>query len=75
MPMCFAAIHWARIDKVIYGTQIRDVARRGFHELFIPSAVMKRKGKSPVKRKTGFLRGPCLELLREWDKLPGRQVY
>lgn len=74
-PMCFAAIHWAQIDKVFYGTQIRDVAKRGFHELCISSAEMKKKGKSPVKIAPGFLRKPCLELLEQWDKLPARQTY
>src|SRR5512147_2223965 len=29
-PMCFGAIHWARIGTVYYGTAIRDAARSGF---------------------------------------------
>ncbi len=74
-PMCFAAIHWARIDKVLYGTAIPDVARRGFHELSISSAAMKKMGKSRVRIVSGFSRQPCLDLLKEWDHLPIRKTY
>ena len=42
-PMCFAAIHWARIKRVVYGTRIGDVAKRGFNELSISSGAMKKK--------------------------------
>jgi len=47
-PMCFSAIHWARISRVVYGTAIADVRRRGFNELSIPSRQMKKAGQSPV---------------------------
>jgi guanine deaminase len=32
-PMCFGAIHWARIDRLVYGTRIEDVGALGFGEL------------------------------------------
>src|SRR5690349_199264 len=41
-PMCFSALHWARIDAVIYGTGIPDVHRLGFNELTIPNPTLKR---------------------------------
>src|SRR5688572_14829378 len=31
-PMCFSAIHWARIEAVYYGTSIVDVKKLGFNE-------------------------------------------
>src|SRR5512146_1463170 len=34
-PMCFAAIHWARLSHLVYGTAIADVAALGFNELTI----------------------------------------
>ena len=40
-PMCFGAIHWARIGVVYYGTDIHDAARAGFHELRISNARLK----------------------------------
>ena len=47
--MCFAAIHWAGIDAVVYGTRIADVARLGFRELTISNRTMKRLGGSAVR--------------------------
>lgn len=74
-PMCFSAIHWARIAKVIFGTNIADVQKRGFHELSISSRKMKLEGKSPVFLKAGFMRKKCLALLEEWDRKEDKEVY
>ena len=73
--MCFAAIHWARIDGVIYGTNIEDVRVLGFHELDIANEQMKALGGSPVALHGSFMRRECLALLEQWSRLPGRQVY
>jgi tRNA(Arg) A34 adenosine deaminase TadA len=74
-PMCFSAIHWARIKKVFFGTRIADVQKRGFHELSIPSGKMKREGKSPVSLKAGFMKKECLALLETWDRKEDKEVY
>ena len=74
-PMCFSAIHWACLDRVIYGTSIKDVQRRGFNELSIPSRTMKKLGKSKVKITARFRRKECLNLLKAWDNLPSKQTY
>jgi guanine deaminase len=74
-PMCFAALHWARIYAVIYGTSISDVKKRGFHELAISCAKMKALGKSQVRITEHFLKGECLRLLQDWDELPVKTVY
>ena len=74
-PMCFSAIHWARIAMVIFGTSIADVQKRGFHELSIPSKKMKREGKSAVVLKSGFMKKECLALLAEWDRKENKEVY
>ena len=34
-PMCAAAIHWARLDEVIYGASIPDARRAGFREIAV----------------------------------------
>ncbi|MDD4955547.1 MAG: nucleoside deaminase, partial [Candidatus Omnitrophica bacterium] len=47
-PMCFSAIHWARIDTIIYGNNIRDAKRIGFNELFISNVSMKKIGKAKI---------------------------
>lgn len=74
-PMCFAAIHWARIGRLIYGTAIAEVARLGFNELTLGSRQMQDLGRSRVAIYPGFLADECRQLLDEWDRMPGRQVY
>jgi tRNA(Arg) A34 adenosine deaminase TadA len=72
-PMCFAAIHWAGIDEVVYGTRIADVARLGFRELSISNRTMRRLGGSAVRIVGGELREECRRLLRDWEaRQPGR---
>lgn len=74
-PMCFGAIHWARISKVHYGTTTREAKAAGFNELTIPDTVLKKLGKSPVRlyRDPGVLK--CRELFRKWISLPNKKNY
>ncbi len=44
--MCFAAIHWARISRLVYGTGINDAAALGFNELTISNEHMQAVGQS-----------------------------
>ncbi|MDD4956231.1 MAG: nucleoside deaminase [Candidatus Omnitrophica bacterium] len=74
-PMCFAAIHWARIERLVYGTDIEDVKKLGFNELCISSMHMKEKGLSPVRIEPGFMREECMAILVEWKNTPGTIVY
>lgn len=74
-PMCFAAIHWARIKTVYFGTSIADVHKRGFHELCISNKVMKQLGKSKIKIVSSVMAKECIKLLEEWDALPQKSVY
>ena len=74
-PMCFAAIHWAKIARVIYGTTVGEVSRRGFNELLISNSQMRRLGKSRVKIRAGFRKAECEDLLAQWDRFPRRKTY
>ena len=74
-PMCFGAIHWARIGTVHCGTGIRDAARAGFHELRISNAQMKTLGRSRIRLVPGFMRAECLELFESWLALPEKTRY
>jgi len=74
-PMCFSAIHWARISAIFYGTGIRSAAARGFNELRLSNRQLKRLGGSPVAVAGGILRSECLELFEAWDRLAGRPSY
>ena len=74
-PMCFSAIHWAKIGSLVYGTQIKDVVELGFNELMIPASKMKEEGRSPVKIEGGFMLTECMALLNFWETLPNKRVY
>jgi tRNA(Arg) A34 adenosine deaminase TadA len=74
-PMCFCAIHWARIDMIVYGTTITDVKKLGFSELVISNDKMRDMGNSDVKIIHRFLLDECASLLREWDSLENKVFY
>ncbi|MCL5985762.1 MAG: nucleoside deaminase [Actinobacteria bacterium] len=74
-PMCFSAIHWARIDVIVYGTTIADVKKLGFNELTISNEKMRDLGKSNIKIVPGFLLKECASLLEEWDSLENKVFY
>jgi guanine deaminase len=74
-PMCFAAIHWAKIGHLVYGTAIAEVAALGFNELSIANEQMKAAGQSPVVIHPHFLAAACRDLLQQWLSIPGRRLY
>jgi guanine deaminase len=74
-PMCFSAIHWARIDRIVYGTGIADVQRLGFNELAISNEQLRELGGSPIQIVRDFMRAECEALLARWHALPGAQLY
>jgi guanine deaminase len=74
-PMCFSAIHWAGIQRIVYGTRIKDVQKLGFRELPISNRRMKRQGHSTVKLSPGFLRKECKKLLKHWRECPHCHTY
>jgi tRNA(Arg) A34 adenosine deaminase TadA len=67
-PMCLAAIHWAKIARVVYGATIADATAAGYSELAIPAAEMVRLGGSPLKVEVGPLRDECRDLFRLWKE-------
>lgn len=74
-PMCFSAIHWARIDTVIYGTTIKDAERIGFNELKINGSLLKALGKSKVRLKKTQCIAECRKLFADWQKLAHKRLY
>ena len=54
-PMCLAAIHWAKIDRVVYGATIADAAAAGFCELHVDAKLLAEMGKSSLKVESGLL--------------------
>jgi len=74
-PMCFAAIHWARLDAVVFGARIADARRLGFNELAVPDRTLKRLGRSRVRLVEDFLRNECLDLFRTWTGQGDHRPY
>ena len=74
-PMCFTAIHWARIDKIIYGARIEDAERFGFNELKISNFHLKERGGSRVEIQGDFMRDECVELFEYWNSRHDKKTY
>lgn len=67
-PMCFGAIHWAHVDRIVYGATIDDGKRAGFNELSLSNEEMKRLGGSPVEVEGRVLEKECQALFEEWSR-------
>lgn len=65
-PMCLAASHWARIDRIVYGASIADAAAAGFHELPVNAKDLAALGKSPLQVDSGVAQAECAGLFAEW---------
>jgi guanine deaminase len=74
-PMCLAAIHWAKIDRVVYGATIDDAARAGFCELHVDAHALAEMGRSPLKVESGLLREECAALFAQWREAGLCQAY
>lgn len=74
-PMCFSAIHWAGIKKIIYGTKTSDAKKAGFNELNIPDSKLVSLGKSKIRLTGSVLVNECRCLLKEWLKLENKICY
>lgn len=70
-PMCFAAIHWARLERVVFAARVEDAQRFGFHDLQIPTAKLRGIGVEGVEVVGDFLRNESLELYRQWASRGG----
>ncbi len=74
-PMCFSAIHWAKISRIVFGARIGDAQQGGFNELSISNEEMKRLGHSPVEIVADFMRAENLAVFEEWRRFESRKVY
>ena len=74
-PMCLAAIHWAKVDRAVFGAGIADSAAAGFNELAVPAARLAALGGSPIVVEGGLMREECVALLDEWKRAARSQAY
>jgi tRNA(Arg) A34 adenosine deaminase TadA len=66
--MCLSAIHWAKIERVVFGATIADAQQAGFSELCIAAKDLVRQACSPVQVEDGLLRSDCADLFSQWLK-------
>ena len=74
-PMCLAASHWAKIDRIVYGATIADAQAAGFCELCVPAVQLAQLGGSHLRVETGPLRQECTELFARWRAAGLSQPY
>lgn len=71
-PMCFTAIHWARIGRIVYAARVEDAIDFGFNELQIPNRSMVELSGSQVQIVPDLLRHDALTLYQYWRDRGGR---
>ncbi len=74
-PMCFSAIHWAKISKIIYGASENDAKKAGFNELMIHDKKLKNLGRLKIKIVSNFMKKECLEPFKAWKKRKNKRIY
>lgn len=74
-PMCLAACHWSKLDRVVFGASISDASSAGFSEMPVPASQLASLGKSPLKIEGGLLREECARLFEEWKASGKARVY
>ena len=73
--MCAAACHWARIDRIYYGTSKDEVKAFGFSELPIGAKEVLWQSKWVHEMKGRKSLKACRRLLQRWQKNSKRVVY
>lgn len=74
-PMCFFAIHWARIPKVIYGTSIKEAKELGFNEPLLNTKKLAGLAISKIELIGNFMHDECKDLFEFWKNLSSQQIY
>ncbi len=73
-PMCFAAIHWAKIRTLHFGCTKQDAARIGFDDEFIYEVIRGTalRAQLSVHQES---RDQALSLFAEWEQMTNRKMY
>jgi len=74
-PMCFGAIHWARLHRLVFGARIADALGAGFNELAVSNETLRSIGGSEVAIVPDCRRAACVELFAEWARGPAPRRY
>ena len=72
-PMCFAAIHWAHLEKVVYCMSKADAEKIGFDDTFITDIMIHK-----IPEVISFVHEPaevCHKLYTKWFESSDKIVY
>jgi guanine deaminase len=72
-PMCFSAIHWARIKKVVYGCTRKDAAKIGFDDQHFYD-IIEKKARDEIKSQH-IDRKECMIVFKDWVKKKDKRMY
>ena len=73
-PMCFAAIHWAKMKKLYYGATRLDAADIDFDDQYIYDVINKKATREQVTIEP-IDREECLEPFKEWSRKIDKVQY
>ncbi len=73
-PMCFAAIHWARIQRVHFACSRDDAARAGFDDALLYEEIAKPREHRRIALEP-LMRDEALATFRAWLAKPDRTTY
>jgi guanine deaminase len=73
-PMCFAAIHWAKMKKLYYGCTREDAAKIGFDDQYIYDVIQGIANLQQVEA-VAIHREECLKAFEEWSNKEGKSMY
>ncbi len=73
-PMCYGAIHWARIDTVYYGATKEDAEKIGFDDQVL-SDILPRQEHEGKPQLIQMDREECLEVFAKYEEDEMRQLY
>ena len=73
-PMCFAAVHWARIPKMFYGADRQDAASGGFDDEHLYRILRDERPDEELEVRQ-IDRELCVGPFREWDAMEDKSPY
>ncbi len=73
-PMCFGAIYWARIERVVFANTTDDAEKIGFNDAFVYKEISRPLQERSVKFKQ-ILREEALEAFKAWEESENKVEY
>ena len=73
-PMCLAAIHWARIDRIVYANTRKDAADIGFDDDFLYIEIAKNVTARLIPSDQ-LMQAEARKIFDKWLKLENKTLY